>query len=121
MARSIKIKRAYEPPARSDGVRILVDRLWPRGVSRSDAALEEWARQLAPSTALRKWFGHDARRWSGFCERYAAELRRQPAELKRLRALARAGTLTLVYAAHDEKHNDAVTLRNVLLSRPVAR
>lgn len=118
---SIKLKRAYEPPARSDGMRILIDRLWPRGLSKAQAALDEWAKELAPSTALRQWFGHDARRWTEFRQRYAEELRRHPGEIRRLRVLARERPVTLVYAARDEAHNDAVTLRDVLLSRPIAR
>ena len=113
----VRIKRAYEAPSADDGTRVLVDRLWPRGVRKADAAIDHWAKELAPSTELRKWFGHDPARWAEFRQRYAAELREQGEALERLRALAEKGPVTLVYAAHDEKHNDAVVLRDVLLSR----
>jgi uncharacterized protein YeaO (DUF488 family) len=116
-ARGIRLKRAYLPAAANDGTRILVDRLWPRGVRKSDAAIDVWIKSIAPSTALRKWFGHDPARWPEFRRRYAAELRDHPDELAELRARARRRTVTLVFAAHDELHNDAVVLRNVLLGR----
>jgi len=109
------LKRAYEPAGSGDGARVLVDRLWPRGVRKADAALDEWMKEIAPSTELRKWFGHDPARWDEFQRRYRAELARQPEALDRLRALAKAGVVTLVYSAHDEAHNDAVVLRQVLL------
>jgi uncharacterized protein YeaO (DUF488 family) len=96
-------------------VRILVDRLWPRGVSKAKAALDEWIKEVVPSTELRKWFGHDPARWTEFQRRYRAKLREQSALLERIRALARARVVTLVYSAHDEEHNDAVVLRAVLL------
>lgn len=111
----IRLKRAYEAPARTDGTRILVDRLWPRGVRKADAAIDEWAKDLAPSASLRKWFGHDPVKWPQFKQRYAQELARQSEALERLRALARDGPITLVYAARDETHNDAVVLRDILL------
>ena len=114
-AAKIKLKRAYEAPAASDGTRILVDRLWPRGVKKADAAIEEWMKDVAPSSALRKWFGHDPARWQEFRRRYLKELREHPDALERLRALAREGPITLVFAAHDEAHNDAVVLRDVLV------
>jgi len=120
-ASKVKLKRAYEPPAAADGARILVDRLWPRGVSKADAAIDQWIKQIAPSTALRKWFGHDPARWQEFRRRYAIELRDHPAELSTLRALARQGPVTLVYSAHDEVHNDAVALRAFLLGRAANR
>lgn len=116
-AADVKLKRAYEPVAADDGDRILVDRLWPRGVKKADAAIDEWMTDIAPSTALRKWFGHDPGRWQEFRSRYAREARQHPEQLKRLRALARQGPITLVYSAHDETHNDAVVLRNLLLGR----
>lgn len=116
-ASRIALKRAYEPPSPSDGVRILVDRLWPRGVSKANAKLDEWMKEIAPSAQLREWFGHDPGRWAEFQRRYAAELRDHSSELRRLRALARKGRITLVYAAHDEEHNDAVVLREALLGR----
>lgn len=111
----VRIKRAYEPPAYEDGTRVLVDRLWPRGVKKANAAIDEWMKAIAPSTGLRKWFGHDPERWLDFRQRYRSEIRRHPAELRRLRELVQAGPVTLVYAAHDEAHNDAVVLRDLLL------
>lgn len=113
-AANIKLKRAYDPPAAADGTRILVDRLWPRGVKKANAAIDEWMKDLAPSTALRKWFGHDPARWPEFRRRYLKELDQHSEQLDRLRALARQGPVTLVYAAHDEAHNDAVVLRDFL-------
>jgi uncharacterized protein YeaO (DUF488 family) len=98
-------------------MRILVDRLWPRGIRKSDAAIDRWAKSIAPSSALREWFGHDPARWPEFRRRYATQLRRHPDELAELRALARKGPITLVFAARDERRNDAVVLRNVLLGR----
>ncbi len=117
VADNVKLKRAYEPSASGDGVRVLVDRLWPRGVSKTEAALDEWMKEIAPSTELRKWFGHDPDRWGEFGRRYAAELHANDELLGRLRALARQGPVTLVYSAHDEAHNDAIVLRAVLLGR----
>jgi uncharacterized protein YeaO (DUF488 family) len=114
-ATNIKLKRAYERPAADDGVRILIDRLWPRGMSKADAAIDQWTKEVAPSTALRKWFGHDPARWQEFRKRYAGELRQHPEQLARLRALAKQGPITLVFAARDERHNDAVVLRGLLL------
>jgi uncharacterized protein YeaO (DUF488 family) len=116
-AGQIRLKRAYEAAAAEDGVRILVDRLWPRGVSKEKAALADWMKDLAPSTELRKWFGHDPARWQEFSKRYTAEVQAHPEQLERLRDLARQGTVTLVYAARDEAHNEAVVLRNLLLGR----
>lgn len=121
MADNVKLKRAYEPSAADDGTRILIDRLWPRGVKKIDAAIDEWVKDIAPSTALRKWFGHDPARWQEFRSRYAAEVSKHPALLKRLRTLARQGSITLVYSAHDEDHNDAVALRGFLLGRQTKR
>lgn len=115
-ATNVRLKRAYEPPAADDGTRVLVDRLWPRGVKKETAAIDHWVKELAPSTDLRKWFGHDPERWEEFRRRYAAEIRAHPQELERLRELARQGPVTLVYAARDELHNDAVVLRDVLLA-----
>jgi uncharacterized protein YeaO (DUF488 family) len=107
------IKRVYEPPATKDGLRILVDRLWPRGLKKSDAALDHWLKEVGPSTALRKWFGHDPDRWPGFRRRYRAELAKNPA-LEELRALARRRRVTLLYGAKDEAHNQAVVLAEYL-------
>jgi uncharacterized protein YeaO (DUF488 family) len=114
-ARRVRVKRAYRPAAAADGTRILVDRLWPRGVRKSAAAIDRWAKDVAPSTALRKWFAHDPARWPEFRGRYAAELHHHRDELAELRALARRKRVTLVFAAHDERHNHAVVLRRVLL------
>lgn len=116
-ASHIRLKRAYEPADAGDGVRLLVDRLWPRGVSKERAALDDWLKDIAPSTELRQWFGHDPDRWPEFQRRYRAELREHAEELSRIRAMARTHTVTLVYSAHDEEHNDAVVLRDVLLRK----
>ena len=112
---NIKLKRAYEPAAADDGTRVLIDRLWPRGVSKDHAALDLWLKDLAPSTELRKWFGHDPALWTEFQQRYADEVREHPEAFKQLCDLARKGLVTLVYSAHDEEHNDAVVLRSLLL------
>jgi uncharacterized protein YeaO (DUF488 family) len=111
----IRIKRAYVPSARADGTRVLVDRLWPRGVSKEALAVEQWMKEIGPSDALRRWFDHDPERWAEFRRRYTAELAKQPALLAELRSLARKATLTLVYGARDEAHNNAVALRAALL------
>jgi uncharacterized protein YeaO (DUF488 family) len=111
----INLKRAYEAPSPKDGTRVLVDRLWPRGVNKANAAIDHWVKELSPSTGLRKWFGHDPARWEEFKKRFVLELRQHADEVERLRAMARRGTVTLVYSAHDERHNDAVVLRDVLL------
>lgn len=120
-ADNVKLKRAYERPEAGDGTRILIDRLWPRGVRKADAAIDQWAKDVAPSTALRKWFGHDPARWQEFRSRYAVEVHAHPEQLDRLRALARQGPITLVFSAHDEVHNDAVALRDFLLGRQATR
>lgn len=112
---TIRLKRAYERPDVDDGIRILVDRLWPRGVSKGAAAIDVWMKDIAPSTALRQWFAHDPVRWEAFRARYAKELRAHADLLEELRARAREGTVTLVYSARDEAHNDAVVLREILL------
>ena len=118
-AANVKLKRAYVAQDAEDGTRVLVDRLWPRGVRKADAALDLWLKEIAPSTELRKWFDHDPVRWDEFRERYSRELRTHPDLLDQLRTLARKGTLTLVYAAHDEQHNDAVVLRDFILAGPL--
>ena len=110
----IQLKRAYDDPSPDDGVRVLVDRLWPRGVSKEDAALDRWMKEVAPTTELRKWFDHDPEKWDAFRDRYAAELENHTEELAYLRETSRAGTLTLVYGAKDTEHNDAVVLKDVL-------
>lgn len=116
-AANVRLKRAYEAAAADDGTRVLIDRLWPRGVSKQAAAVDLWLKDIAPSTELRKWFGHDPARWAEFQVRYAEEVRGQPDLFAQLSDLARKGPLTLVYSAHDEEHNDAVVLRNLLLGR----
>jgi uncharacterized protein YeaO (DUF488 family) len=116
-ASRIRVKRAYDPPARADGRRLLVDRLWPRGVRKNAAALDDWLRDVAPSSALRAWFDHDPTRWDEFRRRYAEELRKQRPLLQQLRRLARQAPITLVYGARDESHNNAVALRRILLGR----
>jgi uncharacterized protein YeaO (DUF488 family) len=118
VADNIRLKRAYEQPVPADGTRILIDRLWPRGVTKAAAAIDQWVKDIAPSTALRKWFGHDPARWEEFRSRYIAEIREHPDALRNLRDQARQGPITLVYSAHDEAHNDAVVLRDILLGDP---
>jgi len=113
----IRLKRAYDDPAEDDGYRVLIDRLWPRGVSRERARLDEWAKELAPSAELRRWFGHEPARFAEFRARYEVELGEQEAKLDELRGRARQGTLTLVYGARDTEHNDAVVLADVLRRR----
>ena len=110
----VRLKRAYDPAEPDDGYRVLVDRLWPRGVSKERARLDEWARELAPSAELRTWFGHDPERFAEFERRYRAELTAHEEKLDELRCRAREGTLTLVYGARDEEHNDAVVLAELL-------
>lgn len=112
---NVRLKRAYEPPAADDGIRILVDRLWPRAISKKALALDEWMKDIAPSTGLRRWFGHDPGRWDEFCRRYAAEVHEHQDLLDELRARARKGRITLVFSARDEVHNDAVALRGFIL------
>jgi len=116
-ATHLRLKRAYEPAAAEDGVRILVDRLWPRGLSKAKVALDDWMKDIAPTTELRQWFGHDPARWAEFQRRYRAELREHAEQLDHIRALAKTQTITLVYGARDEVHNDAVVLRDVLLRK----
>jgi uncharacterized protein YeaO (DUF488 family) len=110
----VQLKRAYMPPSPEDGVRVLVDRLWPRGLRKSAAAIDRWLKEVAPSTELRRWFGHDPGRWDEFCRKYRAELVDKAVLLDELRAITRDDTLTLVFAARDELHNEAIVLRDVL-------
>jgi uncharacterized protein YeaO (DUF488 family) len=110
----IRVKRAYEEAAPEDGRRFLVDRLWPRGVKKEALALDGWPKETAPGDELRRWFGHDPERWDGFQERYGGELDEKPASWQPLLAAARQGDITLVYAARDETHNNAVALRAYL-------
>jgi uncharacterized protein YeaO (DUF488 family) len=110
----VRLRRAYDPPAPDDGYRVLIDRLWPRGVRRERARLDRWDRDLAPSDGLRTWFGHDPARFEEFRRRYVEELRAHRAEIGELRRYARDGTLTLVFGARDVQHNDAVVLAEVI-------
>ena len=121
VAANVRLKRAYENPSAEDGMRILIDRLWPRGVAKANAAIDLWAKDISPSTALRRWFGHDPARWEEFRRRYSEEIHRHGNRLNELRALAENGRITLVFAAHDETHNDAVVLRDILLGRTAER
>ena len=111
----IRLKRAYDPPSPDDGRRILVDRLWPRGLRKSEAAIDRWLKEIAPTPELRRWFGHEPNRWNEFQRRYRDELTHHPELVNELRAIAREERLTLVYAARDQHHNDAVVLRELLL------
>jgi uncharacterized protein YeaO (DUF488 family) len=111
---AVSIKRVYDEPAPSDGYRVLIDRLWPRGITKERAHLDEWARELAPSTELRRWFGHDPARFAEFRRRYSAELAEHEEELRKLRSRAQTSDVTLLYAARDTQHNDAVVIAEVL-------
>jgi uncharacterized protein YeaO (DUF488 family) len=116
---TILIKRAYEDPSKDDGYRVLVDRVWPRGRSKQKLALDQWARDLAPSAQLRKWFGHIPKRWEVFQQRYRAELDTEEAQeqIRRLLTDANGQLITLIYGAKDEEHNQAIVLRDVLSHR----
>lgn len=114
---TVRTKRIYEEPAEEDGTRVLVDRLWPRGVSKESAELDAWLREVAPSDELRRWFDHDPEKWSEFTDRYEAELDDRPEAVEALLDFAREGTLTLLYAARDTEHNNAVALQTVLERR----
>lgn len=111
---NIRIKRIYESPSRDDGVRVLVDRLWPRGVSKQDTKLTLWHKEIAPSAELRKWFAHDPERWEEFRRKYRAELKENAEEVERLRSVLGGGKATLLYGAKDEVHNQAVVLADYL-------
>jgi uncharacterized protein YeaO (DUF488 family) len=110
----LRLKRVYEPPTSADGYRVLIDRLWPRGLSKGRASLDAWEKELAPSEELRRWFGHEPSRFAEFKRRYVAELRGQRPGLSELRRRARREPVTLLYAARDGEHNDAVVLAEVL-------
>ena len=113
----VQVKRVYEPAARSDGFRVLVDRLWPRGLTKDRAAVDLWMKEIAPSTELRRWFGHDPKRWRQFQTRYRAELLEHGTELALLRSRARKGTVTLLFGARDVDHNEAVVLKEILVQK----
>ena len=110
----VNLKRAYEVPAKSDGQRVLVDRVWPRGITKEEIMIDDWVKDVAPSTALRKWFNHEPPKWNEFKRRYFRELEKRPDALKRLLAKSRAGTMTLVFGAKDAGHNNAVALKEYL-------
>jgi uncharacterized protein YeaO (DUF488 family) len=110
----IRLKRAYEPPARDDGRRILVERLWPRGVSKEKAHLDLWLKDVAPSPELRTWFGHEVAKWPEFQRRYREELHHRPREMAELTRLVRQGPVTFVYGSRDERHNAAIVLKDCL-------
>lgn len=113
----IHLKRIYEPAAKSDGMRILVERLWPRGVSKEKARIDHWAKEAAPSPDLRKWFDHDPEKWPEFQARYFAELDQTPTVVEALRSYLGAGQVTFVFASREEHYNNAVALREYLLAR----
>jgi uncharacterized protein YeaO (DUF488 family) len=114
MSAGTAIKRVYDAPVKADGFRVLVDRVWPRGVSKEKAAVDLWMKEIGPSTQLRKWFGHDPARWDEFRKRYREELAAKRDLLDELRAYAKKGRLTLVYSDKDEAHNQAVVIRDML-------
>lgn len=110
----IALKRAYDPPRRSDGKRVLVERLWPRGIRKESLKIDAWLKDVAPSAELRTWFGHDPEKWDGFRRRYFAELDANPDSWQPLLQMARRGRLTLIYSAHDTEHNNALALKEYL-------
>jgi uncharacterized protein YeaO (DUF488 family) len=111
----IRIKRAYQQPDKADGTRILVDRLWPRGLTKEKACVDLWLKDIAPSTELRKWFGHDPDKWTEFQKRYRVELRNNKEQVSLLRQEAAKGLVTLLYGAKDEEHNEAIVLQKILM------
>lgn len=115
--RAVRLKRVDEKPSRDDGMRVLVDRVWPRGLSRTEVGADLWLKEVAPAPGLRRWFDHDPRRWKRFCERYRAQLARQPEQLRVLKDLRRRGPVTLLFAARDETYNHAVVLSETLDER----
>jgi uncharacterized protein YeaO (DUF488 family) len=117
----IRIKRTYEPPARGDGWRVLVERLWPRGMKKAALAADAWLKDVAPSTELRKWFDHRVERWDEFRRRYREELKVHPDAWRPIVEAARRGTVTLLYSAHDTLHNGAIVLRGYLMERNARR
>ena len=117
----IRIKRTYEPRAREDGRRILVERLWPRGMKKEDLHADAWMKEVAPSTELRRWFGHEVERWDEFRRRYQRELNAEPDAWAPILEASKRGTVTLLYSAHDVEHNGAVVLRDYLTGRSRAR
>ncbi|MBX3320786.1 MAG: DUF488 family protein [Nitrospira sp.] len=117
----VLVKRVYEPVTKSDGFRVLVDRLWPRGLSKSEAKLDLWLPDLGPSTVLRQWFNHDPTRWVEFLHRYHAELKEKTAFLTAIKEQAKTSPVTLLYSAKDEHHNQAVALQSFLIQQTATR
>jgi uncharacterized protein YeaO (DUF488 family) len=113
----VRLKRIYLPASADDGVRVLVDRLWPRGLRKSEAAIDRWIKDIAPSTELRRWFGHDPGKWTEFRQKYLAELADKTGLVDELRSIAQHDTLTLLFAARDELHNEAVVIRDILAGK----
>jgi len=114
---AIQLKRAYDKPQKADGFRVLIDRVWPRGVRKEDLKLDEWLRTLAPSTELRQWFGHDPEKWDEFRKRYFQELDEHPDEIRKLRAKLRDGPLTIVFGSREQRFNNAAALKEYLERR----
>jgi uncharacterized protein YeaO (DUF488 family) len=112
-----RIKRVYDPVSNSDGTRLLVERLWPRGVKKTSLEIKAWLKDVAPSTELRKWFSHDPTKWNDFCSRYLAELQANPDAWRPIIEATRHGPVTLIYSSHDTEHNNAVALRDFLMHR----
>ena len=110
----IKLKRVYEPVASDDGARFLVERLWPRGMKKTEVKMQAWLKDVAPSSGLRKWFGHDPKKWNEFRERYFRELRANPDAVEFIVTAAKQGMVTLLYSSHDTDHNNAVALRDYI-------
>ena len=117
----IKVKRVYEPAVSGDGTRFLVERLWPRGVKKSELKMDAWLKDVAPSTELRQWFGHDPEKWRDFRERYNRELRANPDAVQPIIAAAKRGTVTLLYSSHDTEHNNAVALMQYVSRRATTK
>ncbi|MEW6116287.1 MAG: DUF488 domain-containing protein [Nitrospirota bacterium] len=113
----VKIKRVYDPVSRNDGKRILVDRLWPRGIKKENAGIDEWLKDIAPSDELRKWFSHDLSKWAEFRQKYKKELQSKSALIERLQSEAKGKTITLLFAAKDVEHNNAVVLKELIGSK----
>lgn len=113
----LQIKRAYDPESKEDGFRILVDRLWPRGIKKSDLKLDLWLKDVAPSADLRKWYDHDPAKWEEFKKKYAAELDENPESWEQIKQKLKHSTVTLIYAAHDSEHSNALFLQNYILSK----
>lgn len=116
----IRLKRVYDAPARTDGKRFLIERLWPRGIKKENLKVEEWIKEAGPSTELRKWFNHDPAKWDRFRDRYFRELDRNPSAWQSLLEASKAGTITLIYSSHDTEHNNAVALAEYLSKKGAA-